>query len=177
MEESKPKYSKPRKKGLATTKMSNIKAIKNYSTIDHPAYVFYRDKTKIGTRQTVAHYVEYGKLISKFYEIVNEELAESQGGVYIKGLGYFTVMKYFKPAKFRIYKYPGKSNERLLTFLEDCYYIAFIPISKNVRRKLYVLDGAYTVKFKKKLMENMRKGYKWACNASLFYRDKRSTII
>jgi len=175
---SKPTVSEMRRGGFIASKKSNLKAIKNYSTIDHKAYVFYREKTKIGTRQSVAHYVEYGKLISTFYEIVNEELADSLGGVYVKGLGYFSVLKYFKTAKAGMMRNSETNKwEKMLNYKEDYFYIAFIPISKNIRRKLFLLDYAYTKKFKDKITENIKKGYYWMCNASLFYRDKRQTIV
>jgi len=164
--------------GITATNRANIDAIKTYSTIDHKAYVFYRERTKIGTRKTVEHYVAYGKLISEFYKILGEELADSTGGVYVKGLGYFSVLKYFKTAKMNMRMNPEtKKYEKFLNYKEDYFYIAFVPISKNIKRKLFLMDFSYTKGFKKKIVDNIIKGQRWMCNAGLFYLNKRQTII
>lgn len=64
---------------------------KKTSVIDHKAYQFYKKKAKYGSRENVAHYVEYGKIISEFYKIASEQLIEDPDGVYVDFLGYFGI--------------------------------------------------------------------------------------
>jgi len=155
--------------------------IKSFSTIDHKAYVFYKDKSKLNNRELVAHFVEYGKLISEFYKIVSEELVESRGGVYIKGFGYIGMLKYFtsedvNTKRTRTYKDPTTDeNYKVLGTKEDYYWIGFVPITKTNYFRTYSLDKSCPALLRKMLINACNKGYNYKFNASLFFKDIKQT--
>ena len=136
----------------------------SFSMIDHKAYVYYRESSELANRELVAHYVEYGKLISEFYEIVSDEIADSKGGVFIENFGYFGLMKHNKPRKIK----RNKEGEKVLD-LDDNFFIAFVPISKNNKRRMYTFDLGFSKKCRNKIKKRLREGYRYLFNASLFY--------
>lgn len=158
--------------GYRTRELSTSEVVKTWTTIDHKAYVFYRENSELCSRKLVKDYVEYGKLISEFYRVVSDELVDSKGGVYIKDFGYFGIMKYFFSAKTSPRQDPDTGIwVKKLNTEEDYFFTAFVPISKNNRLRLFSFDCSYTQNFKDKLTAKLRAGYRYTFNASLFYTD------
>lgn len=143
----------------------NIPNLKTYSTIDHTAYVFYRDNSNIATRELVKHYVEYGKIMRSFYDIVEDRLVNNLGGVYLEGLGYFGICKYTID---KIYTPKYVKNVSKLA-KRDPYYISYVPISTRVIDRLYTMDLSGTTTVKKRLIKNIKDGFAYMFNPSAFY--------
>lgn len=137
----------------------------SFSMIDHKAYVFYKNKSNLNSRELVAHYVEYGKLISAFYKIVIKNIAETKGGVFINNFGYFGVLKYNKKSSM----YFDQENKRYSINTDDNFWISFIPISKNNKRRVFLFDLSFSKNLKKLVSANLTKGYRYVFNASLFF--------
>lgn len=147
---------------MRSKKLPNLKT---YSTIDHKAYVFYRDNSELETRELVNHYVEYGKIMRGFYNIVEDRLVNNLGGVYLEGLGYFGICK-FSTDKIYVPKYL-KNVSRLAN--KDPYYISYIPISTKVIDRVYTMDLSGSLTVKKKLIKNIKEGFAYMFNPSVFY--------
>lgn len=175
-EEIKELYKWNNSLGYGTKKKAYPDKVKSFSLIDHKAYVFYRDNSKLASRKTVAHYVEYGKLIGEFYKILGDELVESEGGAYIKGLGYFSVMRYFRPGRTKLRMQDGQYG-RFLNIRDDWFFTYFVPISKNNRLRLYIMDNSYYRSFREKLYAKLIEGKIYSCNASLFLSNLRKKHV
>jgi len=149
----------------------NAEDIKNYSTIDHKAYVFYKDNSELVTRKLVNHYVEYGKIMRCFYEILEEHIADNKSGVYIDGLGYFGIARYLNPKdKFTYFTMHAKS----ILAKHQPYYISYIPISKFDIDKLYTMDLSFTKRLKKRLSSRIKEGFDYMFSPSAFYYKIRT---
>ncbi len=143
---------------------------KSTSVIDHKAYQHYIQNSKIATREEVANYVEHGKLISSFYKIVSEQILESKGGVYIKGFGYFGIMKLMKmPVK----RFDMQERKMKLNTKNEMFNTYFVPISKNNLFRLYTFDMSFSRDYFKAFLDKINQGYRYMFNASLFYSDLR----
>ena len=146
----------------------------SFSMVDHKAYVFYKNNSKLANRQLVAHYVEYGKLISTFYKIVIKNISNTKGGVFIDNFGYFGVLRYNKKAKI---VYNLKTKKRGIN-TEENFWISFIPISKNNKRRLFLFDLSFSKNLRKLVSNNLTKGYRYKFNASLFFSKlKKSKLL
>ena len=143
---------------------------KSTSVIDHKAYQYYIQNSKIASREEVENYVEHGKLISSFYKIVSEQILESKGGVYIKGFGYFGIMKLMSiPVK----RFDMKDKKTKLNTKTEMFNTYFVPISKNNLARLYTFDMSFSRDYFKAFLEKINQGYRYTFNASLFYSDLR----
>lgn len=142
------------------------------SMIDHKAYVWYRNNSKLVSRADVADFVEYGKIMTAFYKIVAKEIAETKGGVFIDNFGYFGVLKYLKPSYTTM---DFALGERVMV-TGDKFWLGFVPISKNNKRKLFTFDLSFSKILTKQLSNNLSKGYRYMFNASMFfYKLKKGT--
>ena len=140
---------------------------KSFSIIDHKAYRFYLDNSKIETRKDIKHYVEHGKILAELYNIIGEKIVESEGGVYINGFGYFGVVQAQKGRTYKVY-----GEKKLNPATENIIYkIGFVPISKNNNLKPWVFDSSYYKSIKQNLKKALRSGKKYSFNASLFFNN------
>lgn len=145
--------------------------LKTFSTIDHKAYVWYKQRSEHNNRRDVKDFVEYGKILTEFYRIAEKHLADNLGGIYIDKLGYFGVCKHVEtPSKRIAYlrEHMGKYNTD-----GDVYYLSFVPISYTTIERTYSMDLAFTKIMKTRLTENLRNGYAYMFNPSLFYYNNK----
>jgi hypothetical protein len=109
--------------------------------------------------------------VSKFYEIVGEKIAESSGGVFVDGLGYFGVIQEMdnksshNPVDGSIKLNPRTDNK--------IYNLAFVPIETDNIFKPWVFDYSFSRKVKKALSISLKAGKKYTFNASLFFNKLR----
>lgn len=143
----------------------DLPGLKTYSTIDHKAYVFYRENSELATRELVNHFVEYGKIMRSFYDIVENNLVNNLGGVFLEGLGYFGICK-FTTDKIHV---PGYIKNVSKLAKRDPYFISYIPISTGVIDRIYTMDLSGSSSVKKKLIKNIKEGFAYMFNPSVFY--------
>lgn len=143
-----------------------------YSVIDHPAYVFYRENSKVCNRELVAHFVEYGKLISTFYDIVAENITESKSGVFLKNLGYFGVLVNPLVPKFTKYNFSDAPGIRT----KDYMFLTFVPIASYKMLNYYTMDLGFVHRIRKELTEKLKKGWHYDFTPSLFFKKTRTLI-
>lgn len=140
------------------------------SIIDHKAYRFYLDHSKIANREDVKHYVEHGKILAQAYEIIGEKIVESEGGIFIEGFGYFGVVQASKG----MYRDAPHLQKKLNPATDNIIYrIGFVPISKNNNLKPWVFDSSYYKSIKQGLKKALKSGKKYSFNASLFFNFLR----
>lgn len=146
---------------------------KSFSIIDHKAYQYYKDNSKLANRKDVENYVEHGKIISEFYRIAGEKLTESSGGIFIENLGYFGIIQEMKK-KLMHSREDGqlKMNPKTDNVI---YNIAYVPISKDNIFRPWVFDYTFTTKIKKALCAKLKSGKRYSFNASLFFNKLRKT--
>lgn len=71
------------------------------------AYRYYKALAKHRTKENTYTHADYSKFINAFYSKVGRDLVEKEGGVFLKGLGYFTILKH--PKK-QVVKVPYKGG-------------------------------------------------------------------
>lgn len=151
-------------------KMGDIKPL---SVIDYNAFKFYRENSRIRELKNTENYVSHGKILSRFYSKIGEKIVESEAGVFIENLGYFsgivdTVKDYTcYPNQDKIILNRNTSGYK--------FFLIFISISKDVTLKEWVADGNFSTKIKKKFSEALKKGKKFKFNPSYFitkYKNK-----
>jgi len=139
----------------------------SFSIINHKAYQYYNNNSKLANRKDVANYVEHGKLISMFYKIAAEKLIEARGGLFLEGLGYFGIIQEMSnrpshnKADGSILLNPKTDNK--------IYNLAYVPIDKTNILKPWVLDYSFCTSVKKALSKSLKSGKKYSFNASLFF--------
>lgn len=143
----------------------------SFSIIDHKAYQYYKENSKLANRQDVANYVEHGKIISEFYKIAGKKLTEADGGIFLKGLGYFGIIQEMK----KKLAHSRQTGELKVNSKTDniIYNIAFVPIDKDNILRPWVFDYAFSDSIKKALCEKLKAGKKYSFNASLFFNKLR----
>lgn len=145
----------------------------SFSLRSYKAYQYYRDNSKLANLEDVENYIEHGKIISKFYEIVGEKITSTSGGVFVNGLGYFGVIQEMdkrsshNPVDGSIKLNPRTDNK--------IYNLAFVPIDTSNIFKSWVFDYSFSRKVKKALCVNLKAGKKYTFNASLFFNKARKT--
>jgi hypothetical protein len=145
----------------------------SFSIVDHKAYQYYKEHSKLANRQDIANYVEHGKIISEFYKIAGKKIVESKGGVFLEGLGYFGIIQEMK----KKLAHDRQTGELKLNPKTDniIYNIAFVPIDKDNILRPWVFDYSFSRSIKKALCEKLKSGMTYSFNASLFFNKLRKT--
>jgi hypothetical protein len=145
----------------------------SFSIIDHKAYQYYMQNSKLFNRKDVENYVEHGKIISMFYKIAGEKLIEAPGGIFLEGLGYFGIIQEMKK---KLYHNRATGVLEMNPKTDNTIYnIGYVPINKENSFKTWVFDYSFTNKIKKALCISLKSGNKYSFNASLFYNKLRKT--
>ncbi len=125
------------------------------------AYEFYRLKRKKAV-QGINDYQTYTKAISGLFNVVKDMMCESEGGVYLEGLGYLCMIAYPKEWKSGTSK--GSLFQRLKRY--QYYFPYFIPdyelrgwtmsdsFESKLERKMNAQDIKYKLHFD--LVDTMR---------------------
>lgn len=154
--------------------LNTISSVKSFSIIDHKAYRYLLDNKKIVTRAEVENYVDHGKIISEFYQIIAEKIVEATGGVFIEGLGYFGIVQEFSKRPSRAPRFQRPKSLNLHTDRKK-YNIAFVPIEKTNNLKAWVFDYTFTRALRSNLCKALKAGKKYTFNPGLFYDKIRNT--
>ena len=106
-----------------------------------------------------------GKLHKVFWEIVGEMLVESTGGVYLKGVGYFFILKTVKKAKHNLSMF--KTTDFITFNLHTDGYMfnpSFLPY-KNSPFGFWSIDSSFSHGIRKELSKKLRSGYLYKMHA------------
>lgn len=148
--------------------------VKNsFSIITYKAYKYYSEKTKRKNKEEIQNYVEHGKIISEIYKILGEKITESQGGVFMDGLGYFGIVQetHKKPAK-TILRSQIKLNPKTGNKI---YSIGYVPIEKTNTFKAWVFDYSFVRLIRHNLSVQLKNSKKYSFNPSLFFYKLKKT--
>ncbi len=115
----------------------------NYQSLtSREAYDFYRQKRK-NIAPGIDEYNLYKKAVSGMFNVIKDMMVESEGGVYIEGLGYFCNIAY--PNEWKT----GKGKSLFQKIKKYQYYFPyFIP---DVELKGWTLSDAFEEKLERKL--------------------------
>jgi len=141
-------------------KSLSLKGIgKSFSIINYAAFKYYRENSKYANKKIVEDYKYHGRIISSFYRKVGDNLVEASGGVFVKKLGYFCIVKDFnKPMYFDFKTY----QKRLNSFTNGAMYtLLFIPSTSSTVLRPWVFDYNFTKPVKIKLRDALRSGKKY----------------
>lgn len=106
------------------------------------AYEFYREKRK-RTVKGIDDYQTYQKAISGLFNVVGSMMVESEGGVYLEGLGYFCNIAY--PNQWK----DGQGKSLFQKLRKYQYYFPyFIP---DYELRGYTMSDAFEDKLERKL--------------------------
>lgn len=140
--------------------------LESLSVTNYEAFKFYRENSKNRDIKNTENYVQYGKILSKFYSKIGEKIVQSEAGVFIEGLGYFsgivdTVKSYIS--------YP-KQDKILLNRNTSGYkfFLIFVPIAKDITLRGWVADSNFSVKIRKDFSKALKDGKKFKFNPSYF---------
>jgi hypothetical protein len=160
----KVKYRDSKRYIFNRTKKLPEPELKQTSTIDHKAYVYYKDHSKLASRKTVKHYVDYGKTMTEFYKIVEEHTTRNLNGVFIERLGYFGVC---------IHAYSMIVNKWVKTD-RHAYFLSFVPISTYSFSRIYTMELTFTKRVRRLLTKKIKEGYSYRFSPGLFYHYLRA---
>lgn len=141
--------------------------LKAFSVVDYQAFRYYRDNNKYRNVDNTPDYVKHGKILSRYYELIGEKLVESDGGVFIEGLGYFgavidpviKITSYFGQDKLLINKNTSGYS----------YHLAFIPISYDNALREWVADNSFSSKVRTAFSKALKSGKKYSFNFIYFF--------
>jgi len=128
---------------------------------DGKAFKFYRENAKYRDLEFTRVQDDYKKVINSFYGKIGEALVEKEGGVFIKGLGYFSIIMYPKKGITKVpYNPDGFTN-----FKTDNYL--FLPTffgqaRNNPLINFWVMDRTFSRRLvKAKLSKALLSGKKF----------------
>lgn len=117
----------------------------NYSTLySRKAYDFYRQKRKTPA-EGINEYNLYKKAVSGLFNVISDMMTESEGGVYIEGIGYFCNIAY--PNEWKINNTKGKSLFQKLKKYQY-YFPYFFP---DIELRGWSMSDSFEDKLERKL--------------------------
>jgi len=138
------------------------------SVTDRGAFKFYRDNQKHRDMNHIRSYDDYRKLINDFYLEIANDVSEKEGGVFIKGLGYFTVMMHPKKQVVRTQYGKAYTNFKTKNHLFTPTFIAIAPGYPNMN--FWVMDRMFSKKYvKTKVHKALMEGKKYKTYMSTLY--------
>lgn len=125
------------------------------------AFKYYRENSKKRDKEFTKKLHNYKKVITAFYTKIARDLVENEGGVFIKGLGYFTVFMHPKKQMVRVpYQKEEFANFKTKNYL---FMPSFVGVVKgNPLLNFWTMDRAFSrVKVKAPLHKQLITGKKY----------------
>jgi hypothetical protein len=113
------------------------------SVTSREAFTHYRENAKYRDLEFTNHLFKYNKVINSFYGKVADKLIENEGGVFLKGLGYFSIVMHPKKQLIRVpYNKSGYANFRTQNRL---FLPMFFGVVKgNPLMNFWVMDRTFS---------------------------------
>lgn len=120
-----------------------LSSVGKESATGFEAYKYYRENAKRRDIEHISHKNYHRKIINLFYGKIGESLIEKEGGVFIKGLGYFTVIMYPKKHTVKVpYQKEEFANFKTNNYL---YLPTFFGLAKkNPLINFWVMDRTFS---------------------------------
>lgn len=138
------------------------------------AYRRYKARNKTA-KTKIDSVVEYRRLTNKLFEIIADELIDREGGVYIKGLGYFAVVRsYHKMTKFREVEGNWLRFTDYLMKTKGYHYSPFLFNSFLSHQQLcrWTMNLTFSRNIRKRITEKIAKGHQY----KFYYEEIRNTF-
>jgi len=107
------------------------------------AFKHYKKVAKYRNPENTKRLHNYNNIITAFYEKIATKLIESEGGVFLKNFGYFTIIRH---PKRQIVRSPYKGGTEFLNLGTNNYFYSpmFIPIAKlKPLLQLWTMDRTF----------------------------------
>jgi len=108
------------------------------------AYKHYKENAKHRNKENTYTHADYSKIITAFYRKVARDLVENDGGVFLKNLGYFTVLRHPKKQVVKVQYKGGKefTNTKTNNYL---YSPSFFGFGKGrTLLKFWLMDRSFS---------------------------------
>lgn len=140
-----------------------------YLVTDKEAFKFYRENAKFRDKEFTKNISTYRKIINEFYSKIADHLVENEGGVFIKNLGYFSVIMYPKKQVVKV-PYNKKGFTNFLTNNRVYLPTFFSVVKRNPLLNFWVMDRTFSrSKVKERLSKNLLSGKKYKTFISTIY--------
>lgn len=108
------------------------------------AYRHYKKKSVHRNKENTYTHADYSKIITAFYRKVARDLVENDGGVFIKNLGYFTILKHPNKQVVKVPYLGGKEffNQSTGNYLYTPSFFGFGKARTLLR--FWVMDRAFS---------------------------------
>lgn len=126
---------------------------------DQRAYRYYKEKARYRNNENTYTHADYSKIITSFYRKVSRDLIEKPGGVFLKNLGYFTILKHPKKQVVKVPYLNGKEffNNKTKNYLWTPSFFGF-GVGRTLL-KYWVMDRTFSkLHVKEKLHKKLMAG-------------------
>lgn len=138
------------------------------SIVDYESFKYYRENNTLNKKGSINDYRKHGEIITRFYSKVGEKIIDSEAGVFIEKLGYFSGIV---DTSKQYSAYPNKSTVNLNIRTSGYkFYLIFIPISKDNSLKEWVGDSGFTREIKSTFSRKLKEGKKFRFNPTYFIK-------
>ena len=123
------------------------------------AYKYYKSNAVHRDKEATYTHSKYSTIVNSFYKIITRDLLEKEGGVFIKNLGYFTIIRHPKKQVVKVNYKNGKEF-----FNTDTNNYLWTPTFFGFARgrgllKFWTMDRTFSrVSVRKPLYERLIKG-------------------
>jgi hypothetical protein len=100
-------------------------------------------------RRKLQSVFDFREIYSEIFKEIRKQIVDSQGGVFIRGVGYFFVWKIPRKMYIRFWHKP---------FYGHSYSIRFVPVR---RLRGWSMHAMFTTKISKGVSKNVKKGFKY----------------
>jgi len=113
------------------------------SVIDHDAFTFYLQNSKIRNKKRIKENRHYAKMISSIYDKISRAVIEQEGGVFVKNMFYIIPQPY--PDKSFVRITDGEKLKGTMNLHTDgkIYSIVFVNLFSNKMYKAWDMSNGF----------------------------------
>lgn len=136
--------------------------------LDRQAFSYYRKRAKFRNKDNTKNLQDWRRIVIKFYDKIGDNLVDSEGGVFIKGLGYFSVIVYPK----KVYAKSIFNKDGFANFHTDNYI--FMPTLFGFAKgypllNFWSMDRTFVSKIKEGIYNKIMAGMRYKTYVSTLY--------
>jgi hypothetical protein len=136
-------------------KTKNQRQLNSYTVLDDKEYTRYREYDKLAQTHRIKGRPNYKKFVNTYFKVIADELLEREGGVCIKGFGYW--WNWMPPKKVIGGRYTVRGLEEMYSFVTD-HHLYLPTFWATDRLVWWCMDKTFNVTYKKKLKDKIKAG-------------------
>lgn len=129
--------------------------LNNYTVLDDKEYTRYREYDKISKENRIKGRTNYKKFVNTYFKVIAEELLERDGGVCIRGFGYWWNWK--PPKKIIAGRYGTEGLKTMHSFVTN-HHLYLPTFWATDRLVWWSMDKTFNATYKKKLRDKIKAG-------------------